>query len=73
MQKNLENCNAAYSEHSQFYSIDTDFNPDSAVEFQIRSIPSTLFFKSGKLVSEIIGSVPLSIIEAQIQKHGMII
>ena len=48
MQKNLEDFNAVYSQHSKFCSIDTDHNPDSAAEFQIRSIPSTLFFKNGK-------------------------
>jgi thioredoxin 1 len=69
MQKNLEDFKAIYSLDSKFCSIDTDHNPDSAAEFQIRSIPSTLFFKNGKLVSEIVGSVPHSVIEYQILKH----
>lgn len=60
---------SVYSKDSKFFSIDTDYNPDSAAEFQIRSIPSTLFFKNGKLVSEIVGSVPESVIENQIQKY----
>ena len=69
MQKNLQEFMAVYSADSKFCSIDTDYNPDSAAEFQIRSIPSTLFFKNGKLVSEIVGSVPQSVIENQIQKY----
>ena len=69
MQKTLQEFTAVHAENSKFFSIDTDYNPDSAAEFQIRSIPSTLFFKNGKLVSEIVGSVPSSVIDFQIQKH----
>jgi thioredoxin 1 len=69
MQKNLGEIMGNYNEKSRFCSIDTDHNPDSAAEFQIRSIPSTLFFKHGKLVSEIVGSVPQTVVISQIVKH----
>ena len=69
MQKNLQQFMAVYPNDPKFFSVDTDSNPDSAAEFQIRSIPSTLFFKNGKLVSEIVGSVPESVIENQIEKY----
>ena len=58
-----------YIQKSKFCSIDTDHNPESAAEFQVRSIPSTLFFKHGKVVSEIVGSVPQMVVISQITKH----
>lgn len=70
MQKSLEGIMGKYSDKSEFFSVDTDFNPEASTEFQVRSIPSTLFFKNGKLVSEIVGAVPQSVVESQIIKHS---
>jgi len=48
-----------YNNHDdiQFIKIDTDNCNDLVHQLSIRSIPSTLIFKNGKIVSEIIGSV----------------
>lgn len=38
--------------------MDIDNNPQTATQFGIRSIPTLLIFKNGKVVDTIIGSVP---------------
>ena len=47
-----------YNTHEfKFIKIDTDNSIDLVNRLSIRSIPSTLIFKNGQIVSEIIGSV----------------
>ena len=53
----------------KFLKVDTDENPVSSTEFQVRSIPSTFLFKNGRLVHEIVGSVPKHLIEQEVKKH----
>ena len=38
--------------------VDVDSNPQVASQLQIRSIPSLIFFKGGKVAEQIIGAVP---------------
>ena len=50
--------------------LDVDANPRAAARFGVRSIPTLLFFKDGKLVDQVIGAVPKSIIEQKLQMHA---
>lgn len=51
--------------------LDVDNNPNVAMKFGIRSIPTLLIFKDGKVVDQIVGAVPkpqiVSKLEAQLQ------
>lgn len=49
--------------------LDVDTNPHTAVRFQVRSIPSILFFKNGELVDQVIGAVPRPHLEEKIVQH----
>ena len=49
--------------------LDVDLNTRVASRFNIRSIPSILFFKDGKVVDTIVGAVPKPILERKIQEH----
>ena len=55
------------NEDIQFIKIDTDNSPDLVHSMNIRSIPSTIIFKNGKIVSEIIGSVSNDVVFQHIQ------
>lgn len=49
--------------------LDVDTNPQTAVRFAVRSIPSILFFKDGELVDQVVGAVPRPHLEERIKAH----
>lgn len=49
--------------------LDVDANPQTSMRFNIRSIPSILFFKDGKLIDTVVGAVPRAMLERKIQEH----
>lgn len=49
--------------------VDVDTNASTAAQFGIRSIPTILFFKGGKVVDQVIGAVPKDALERIIQKN----
>jgi thioredoxin 1 len=50
--------------------LDVDANIKTATRFNVRSIPTILFFKDGKLVDQIVGAVPKATIESKLQQHA---
>ncbi len=49
--------------------MDVDSNPSVSSRYGIRSIPTILFFKDGKLVDQVIGFVPRPHVEEKVLKH----
>lgn len=49
--------------------LNTDENPQTAMKFNIMSIPTMILFKDGKPVESIIGAVPRAQIESVIKRH----
>ena len=49
--------------------LDVDSNQRTAARFNIRSIPSILFFKDGQHVDTVVGAVPKPALERKIQEH----
>ena len=49
--------------------LDVDANQQVAMRFNIRSIPSILFFKDGKHIDTVVGAVPKAMLERKIQEH----
>ncbi len=41
--------------------LDVDNNPDTAIEYGIRSIPTVLFLKDGEVIEKHVGSAPKSV------------
>ncbi len=50
--------------------LDVDANIKTGSRFNVRSIPTMLFFKDGKVVDQIIGAVPRANIEQKLQQHS---
>jgi thioredoxin 1 len=48
--------------------LDVDNNPNVAVKYGIRSIPTVLFFKDGKIVEQVIGAYPKSHFKDKVEK-----
>jgi thioredoxin len=46
--------------------LNVDENPQTSAQFQIRSIPTLLIFKNGKMVDQIVGAVPKQAIAARL-------
>ena len=49
--------------------VDVDANQRTAMRFNVRSIPSILFFKNGQHVDTVIGAVPKTTLEGKIKQH----
>ena len=49
--------------------VDVDANQGVATRYNIRSIPSILFFKDGKHVDTVVGAVPKALLDRKIQEH----
>lgn len=49
--------------------LDVDNNPQTAMNYGIRSIPTLLVFKDGKLVDQIVGAVPKRNIVQKLDAH----
>ena len=50
--------------------LNVDENPKTAAQFNIRSIPTLLIFKNGKLVDLIMGAQPKQVIAARLAAHS---
>jgi thioredoxin 1 len=49
--------------------LDVDNNPNTAIKYGIRSIPSLLIFKGGEVVENIVGAVPKQQINEKLKAH----
>ena len=58
-----------YEGRARVAKLDVDANPGTSARYNVRSLPSILFFKDGVLVDTIIGAVPKPVIERRIQEH----
>jgi thioredoxin 1 len=54
----VEELATEYAGKLKVMKLNTDENPETAGRYQIMSIPTILFFKSGKLVEKVIGARP---------------
>ncbi|HEY5614603.1 MAG TPA: thioredoxin [Bacteroidota bacterium] len=49
--------------------MDVDSNPQVSMQYGIRSIPTLLVFKGGKVVEQVVGAVPKRILTEKVSKH----
>ena len=55
-----------YDGKLDFAKLDVDSNPNTAMSFGVRSIPTLLIFKGGKPVDQIVGAVPKGVLKKKI-------
>jgi thioredoxin 1 len=56
----VEELSTEYDGKVEFVKVNTDDNPNTAVKYGIRSIPTLLVFKDGEPVGQIVGFRPKS-------------
>lgn len=49
--------------------LDVDSNLQTSTRYNIRNIPTILFFKDGKLVDQVVGAMPKQFLERKVQQH----
>ena len=65
----IEQLSGEYSGRMKVAKLDVDANQQVATKYNIRSIPSILFFKDGKHVDTVVGAVPKGMLDRKIQEH----
>ena len=65
----VEALSGQYKGQVTFAKMDIDANQDTPQKYGIRSIPTLLLFKGGKVVDQIVGAVPKTRIEEVIRKN----
>ena len=66
----LDQLAAEYSGKVRVTKLDVDANIKTATRFNVRSIPTLLFFKDGKLVDQVVGALPKAQLDAKFKQHA---
>jgi thioredoxin 1 len=64
----IEELASEYEGKVKFGKLDVDNNPNTAVKFGIRSIPTLLIFNDGQVADQLIGAVPKAKIVDRLEK-----
>jgi thioredoxin 1 len=65
----LEQIAGEYQGQLKVGKVDVDANQRTAMRFNVRSIPSILFFKNGNHVDTVVGNVPRATLDQKIKQH----
>ena len=64
----VEELSREFAGRMEFYKLDVDSNPQTAIKYNVRSIPTLLIFKGGKPVDQIIGAVPKAVLKRKVEQ-----
>ena len=62
----LDDLSMEYDGKVKFTKVDVDTNPETAMKYGIRSIPTLLVFKGGSPVDQVVGAVPKAVIKKRL-------
>lgn len=63
----IEELAEEYEGKAKVAKLNVDENPQTSMKYGIRSIPTLLIFKNGKVVDQIVGAVPKGVIESKLK------
>jgi thioredoxin 1 len=66
----LDELAGEYAGQAKVTKLDVDSNQRTAMRFNVRSIPTILFFKDGKVVDQVIGAVPKVKLAEKFKQHA---
>lgn len=58
-----------YEGRVKVLKLNVDNNPTSASDYGVRSIPTLLIFKDGKVADTVVGAVPVSTLSTTLEKY----
>lgn len=58
-----------YIGKAEFFKLDVNKNPSFSVEQNVRSVPTIIEFKDGKVVDQLVGLIPLDSLKEWIDGH----
>ncbi len=62
----IEELAADYEGRVKVAKLDVDYNPNTAMQYGVRSIPTLLFFKDGQVADQMIGAAPKKNLERKL-------
>ena len=65
----LDQLAADYKDQVKVTKLDVDANIKTSSRFNVRSIPTLLFFKDGRVVDQTVGALPKELIKSFVAKH----
>ena len=65
----MEQVAGEYTGRLKVVKVDVDANQQTTMRFNVRSIPSILFFKNGHHVDTVVGVYPKGVFDEKIQQH----
>ena len=65
----IEEISKEYEGKAIIGKVDVDSNPETAMKYGIRNIPTILFIKGGQVVDKQVGAVPKANLVAMLNKH----
>lgn len=65
----LEEVAAQFQGQIKVYKMDVDENEETPAKYEIRGIPTVMFFKNGQMVDRVVGAQSKQVFEAAIMKH----
>jgi thioredoxin 1 len=63
----IEELSVEFEGRAKIAKLDVDHNPQAAMQFGVRSIPTLLFFKDGRVVDQLVGTAPKRVLADKLE------
>jgi len=66
----LEELSTEFEGKLKIAKLDVDTNVKTSARFDVRSIPTLLFFRDGKVIDKVVGTLPRPALKAKFQEYA---